>query len=140
MEKLTVTWADDSQKVVLCTYHEDGWVWADFYEALKRQNALIESSSAPIVDVIVDVRSSSWLPKGGSLLTGINKVKVDQHSRQGETIIVGARGMVAAIADVASKLMSKARRPMRFAKTMDEAHELIAQVAASRQTEKTAKN
>jgi hypothetical protein len=137
MEKVTVAWADDSQKVLVCTYQGE-WTWEDFYEALKRQYRMIESSSAPssTVDILVDVRGSNWMPKGGSLMSGINKVKTQQHPRQGETIIVGAKGMVAAIADVASKVLRSSRKAMHFAKTMEDAQILLAQFASRREAER----
>ena len=97
MEKVTVSWFDDSKTAILCTYNGEGWTWEDFFIALEQQKALIESVDHPKVDILVDVRKSTWMPKGGSLLTGMRKVSKEQHPRQGQTIVIGARGMVASI-------------------------------------------
>ena len=138
MEKIKLAWVDDTKRVVLCTYPPEEYSWDDLFDALKRQQAMIESSDLPAVDVIVDVQNSSWLPKGGTLLTGIRKLKEFQHRRQGETVIVGARGFVASMAMVASKLIRPGKQGMYFANDMDQAQKLLKQFDERRQTEKKA--
>jgi hypothetical protein len=138
MEKISVTWADESKTTVLCTYPPEEYSWEELFDALKRQNALIDRSDAPVVDVIVDVRVSNWMPKGGTLLTGIRKLKEHQHQRQGETIIVGARGFVASMAMVASKLLRPGKQGLYFVNSMDEAQKLLKQFDERRQAEKKA--
>lgn len=119
---VSIDWLDSQQRVVLITYHRDGWSWDDFYRVLKQQYEFIDTVSHP-VDVIVDVRNSHWMPRGGSLLSGIRKAE-NPHPRQGRTIIVGATGMVAAIAQTAMKLLSSNRK-FYFASTMDEAKTIL---------------
>lgn len=132
MEKITVSWFDENKTAILCTYNGDGWTWEDFFVALEQQKALIESVDHPQVDIVVDVRNSSWLPKGGSLLTGMKKMSSEHHPRQGQTIVVGARGMVASIASTVSKLMRTSRMEMRFASTMEEAQVMLNYFEATR--------
>jgi hypothetical protein len=119
---VTIDWLDDQKKTVLITYHRDGWSWDDFYRVLKQQYDLIDTVSHT-VDVIVDVHNSHWMPRGGSLLSGIRKAE-NPHPRQGVTVIVGATGMVAAIAQTAMKLVSS-KRKFHFAATIDEARAIL---------------
>ncbi|MEO8607991.1 MAG: hypothetical protein ABI690_08925 [Chloroflexota bacterium] len=132
MEKITVAWFDDTKNAILCTYNQEGWTWDDFYLALQQQKALIETVDHPKVHIIVDVRKSTWLPKGGSLLTGLKKTTHDHHPRQGEIIIVGARGMVASIASTISNLMTSSRMEMHFAAKMEEVPALLNQLETAR--------
>jgi hypothetical protein len=121
-ELVTIDWLDSQKRIILITYHRDGWSWDDFYRVLKQQYDMIESVPHS-VDVIVDVRESHWMPRGGSLLSGIRKAE-NPHPRQGRTVIVGATGMVAAIAQTAMKLVSS-KRKFYFALTMDEAKTIV---------------
>jgi hypothetical protein len=133
MEKITVSWLDENKTAILCTYNQDGWSWDDFFKALEQQKTLIESVNHPKVNIVVDVRKSSWMPKGGSLLSGMRKFNSERHPRQGQTIVVGARGMVASIARTVSKLMGPSRLEMHFAATMEEMQNLIKQFETNRQ-------
>ncbi|MEO8607992.1 MAG: hypothetical protein ABI690_08930 [Chloroflexota bacterium] len=132
MEKITVSWFDDSKTAILCTYNQEGWTWEDFFVALEQQRALIESVSQPKVDIVVDVRKSTWLPKDGSLLTGMRKFSNERHPHQGQTIVVGARGMVASIASTVSKLMGSSRMEMRFASSMEEVQVMLNHLETTR--------
>jgi hypothetical protein len=131
MEKISVSWLNDSKTAILCTYNQDGWSWEDLYAALVQQKALIETVDRPKVHIIVDVRKSTWLPKGGSILTGMRKMNVERHPRQGQTIVVGARGMVAAIANTVTKMVGTSRVEMHFASTMDEVPAMLNQFEAT---------
>jgi hypothetical protein len=134
MEKITVSWLDDTKTAILCTYNQEGWTWEDFFAALQTQKAMIETVDHPKVHIIVDVRKSTWLPKGGSLLTGMKKMSNERHPRQGQTIIVGSRGMVAAIAGTVAKLMASSRVEMHFASKMEEVPALLSQFETARPT------
>jgi hypothetical protein len=136
VDKITIEWASDAKTVILCIYHQDGWTWEDIFVVLDKQRAMIESSPAPVVDVIVDATNSTWLPRGGSLLGGVRKLTSSQHPRQGHTIIVGARGMVAAIVDVLLKIIGSKRVEFHLTKTRDQADKVVAELQASRQQQK----
>jgi hypothetical protein len=131
MEKISVSWLNDSKTAILCIYNQDGWSWEDLFAALVQQKAMIETVDRPKVHIIVDVRKSTWLPKGGSLLTGMRKMNVERHPRQGQTIVVGARGMVAAIASTVTKMVGSSRVEMRFASTMEDAQAMLNQFEAT---------
>ncbi|HEX2619077.1 MAG TPA: hypothetical protein VHL11_02990 [Phototrophicaceae bacterium] len=128
---ITIDWLNEEKRVLVATYHRDGWTWEDLYEVFKKQKAMIATVDG-IVDVIVDVRNSSWLPKGGSLTSGIRKLTGEQHPRQGHTIIMGAKGMVAVILNSVMKLVGKYRAAFHFTKTMDESLEIIRELQAYR--------
>jgi hypothetical protein len=137
MEKITVSWLDENKTTILCTYNQEGWSWDDFFKALEQQKTLIESVDHPKVNIVVDVRKSSWMPKGGSILSGMRKFNAERHPRQGQTIVVGARGMVASIARTVSKLMGSSRLEMHFASTMEDMQNLLKQFETNRQEKAT---
>ena len=137
MDKVTIEWANDEKTVVLCTYLQDGWTWEDSFKALDAQRALIETSDAPIVDVIIDTRKTNWMPRGGSIISGIRKINSSRHPRQGQTIVVGARGILATMANVMIKMIDSRRREFQFVRTMEEAYSVIANLNAERQRETT---
>jgi hypothetical protein len=133
MDKISLKWATDDKTILLITYNVDGWTWEDSFKALDEQRALIESSPAPVVDVIVDATRSRWMPKGGSILSGIRKVSSSKHPRQGQTIFVGARGILASMADLMMKVLDVRRREFQFADNTERAYEMLAEVKAARQ-------
>jgi hypothetical protein len=132
MENISIVWANPDKTVVLITYENDGWGWQDLYEAVKAQKEFIESVSHPKVDVIIDCRKTGIVPKGGSILTGIRKVTVEHHPRQGHTILVGAHGFPRAMLKVAEKLMGTYRQEFISVDTMEAAYALIHRLTAQR--------
>ena len=138
MDKISVSWANDQKNILMCVYNEDGWTWDDIYKALEQQRVMIESVSTPVVDVIVDATNSSWLPRGGSLVASIRKLNKVQHPRQGNTIIVGAHGMIAVIADTMVRIIGTQGSEFQFAKTIDEAYTMIKSVQARRSQQQKA--
>jgi hypothetical protein len=128
MEKITFSWANPEKTILLCTYNTDDWTWTDFYDAMKRQRELLDTVDHAKVHIIVDVRNSRLLPKGGSLVSGSRSLSDQKHPRQGHTVVVGASNLISAIVNVAGKLMGEHRKEMHLAKTMEEAHETIAQL------------
>lgn len=136
MEKVTVAWANDEQTVVLCRYLEDGWTQEDSFAALAQQRALIESSSAPVVDVLVEGTNIRWMPAGASFIKGMKTIVELRHQRQGVTIFIGAQGILASILTITMSLIDPKRREYHFVKTMDEAYELLEQIKATRQIKK----
>jgi hypothetical protein len=128
MEKIVYSWLDDEKTAILCTYREENWTWDDFYRAFQTQKTMLESVPHTNVHVIVDVRKSHLMPKGGSLLSGIRKLGDQKHPQQGHTIIVGATGMVAAIARMLGKLLGEHRQEVHMVDTMEQAYELLARI------------
>ena len=132
MDKITVSWLDEKQSTVLVTYHVEGWTWQDLLKAFKDQRALIESSDRPVVDIIVDVRKSNFMPKASSLLGVIRNVSIQRHPRQGKTIVVGASMFILSVANAMNRL-SKAQMDFLFVPTMDAANKLLEEIASRRQ-------
>lgn len=126
MEGITYTWFNEDKSILLCTYPENEWTWNDFHAAFHVQNEMIDSVSHPKVHVIVDTRTSRWLPKGGSLLSGIRKLTSLKHPRQGHTVIVGAKGMVATIARIVTNMMGEQKQEIHLVDSMEEAEQIIA--------------
>src|SRR5689334_6102497 len=132
MDKITVSWLDDKKSTVLVTYHVEGWTWQDLLQAFKDQRALIDSSDQPIVDIIVDVRKSNFMPKAHSLLGVVKNVSVQRHPRQGKTIVVGANMFIMNIASAMNKMV-KSQMDFLFVPTMDAALTLLDELVSRRQ-------
>lgn len=128
-ETVTIDWLDDTKHTILVTYQKDGWSWDDFHRVVDEQHKLV-ASVAHTVDVLVDVRKTNWLPKGGSLSSGIRKIN-NIHERQGSTVVVGASGVIAIIARSMMKLVG-GRSKFQFVTTMDDAHALLTSIRERR--------
>lgn len=131
MEKIRYSWFNEEHTVLLCSYNSTDWTWDDFHEAFKTQAEMIDSVDSPEVHVIVDTTSSNWLPKGGSLLSGVHKLTNLKHPRQGHTIIVGAHGIIAAVAKIVTKMMGENRQEVHLINSMDEAEQLVSKLLQS---------
>ena len=132
MDVITYSWFNAEKTVLLCTYGKTEWTWNDFYEAFQIQNEMIDSVSHPKVHIIVDTRASNWLPKGGSLLAGSRKLTSQKHPRQGHTIIVGAKGIIAAVSRVVTNLVGVYQQDVHLVDTMEEAEKLVSEFAKER--------
>jgi len=132
MDKITVSWLDDKQSTVLVTYNVEGWSWQDLLQAFKQQRALIESVDQPVIDIIVDVRKSNFMPKAHSLLGVVKNVSVQRHPRQGKTIVVGANMFILSLANAMNRLI-KSQMDFLFVPTMEDAHKLLDELASRRQ-------
>jgi hypothetical protein len=133
LTEIIVSWANTGQTIVLCTYPVYGWTQEDSFKAIAQQRAMIESSPADIVDVIVDSRQITWLPMKLSFRKGLDKVAQLKHPRQGITVFVVSSGILASMAKVLLSLIDRHGREYFFVTTMDEALEKVAQVSARRQ-------
>ncbi len=125
MDTITYSWFNEEKTVLLCTYPESQWTWDDFHEAFQVQNEMINSVDHPKVHVIVDTTHSHWLPKGGSILSGVGKLTKLKHPRQGHTVVVGAKGILAAFAKMATKAMGENQQEMHLVRTIQEAEKLL---------------
>lgn len=132
MDNISIVWANPDKTIVLITYENDAWGWQDLYEAIKAQKTFIDSVGHPKVDVIIDCHKTGIIPKGGSLLTGIRKVAVEHHPRQGHTIVVGAHGLPRVMLKVAEKLMGTYRQEFISVDTMEAAYDLVERLSAQR--------
>ena len=133
MDKITVSWLDDIKSTVLVTYHVEGWTWQDLLQAFKQQRALIDSVDKPVIDIIVDVRKSNFMPKAHSLLGVIKNVSVQRHPRQGKTIVVGASMFILSVANAMNKMV-KSQMDFLFVPTMDAAITLLDELVSHRQS------
>ena len=125
MNDITYEWFNEEQTVILCTYPPTKWSWNDFFNAFDMQNTMIESVNAAKIIIIVDTRASHWLPKGGTFTSGIKRMTRLKHPRQGDTIIVGAKGLIAAVGRVATKMMGQKQSEIHFVESIEEAENLV---------------
>src|SRR5262245_38696735 len=137
MNKITYEWANDDKTVMLCAYTQPDWAWDDFHEAFKVQSEMLDSVSHTQVHILVDVRNSQLMPKGGTLLSGVKKLDGQKHPRQGHTVVVGAKGIVAAMSNMASKLLGEHRQEFHLVDTMEEANALLTRIMEKTQQTKT---
>ena len=137
MQKITVEWANGRDDLILVTYHTNDWQWTDFADAFEQQRALLDHTSVPVVNIIVDVSNSHIMPKGGSLLSASRNLGKDMHPKQGHTVIVGAKGYIAKILEVVEHFLGKERSKMHIAATLDGAYAMIEQISAQAEKQKT---
>lgn len=130
-EVVTIEWFSDEKQTVLVTYLKDGWTWDDFHRVVDEQYKLVASVDY-VVDILVDVRNTHWMPKGGSLAGGIRKIN-NAHERQGHTVIVGASGVIAIIARSLLKLLGN-RQKFHFVDMMEDATSLLSSLRERRVT------
>ena len=123
-DKISLAWANPEKTILLVTYEKDGWTWQDLYESLKQQKAMIDTVDHK-VHLIVDSRKTSMFPQGGSLLSGIRKITVERHTRQGHIVTVGAHGIVRVMSQIVERLMGEYRQDFHFAETMEDAYAFL---------------
>ena len=130
---IEVTWENEAKTIIQYIY--DGrWTLKDFDEA-RAQAAKLEETVTHRVDVIIDVRNSSLVPTGAiSRGKQVMTTTPSSHPNEAMAIIVGAGPLVRSIYDVVSKVYPEIvrRRGFRFARSMEEAHGIIAQEVATR--------
>ncbi len=128
-KKVSLDWFNDEKTAVLFTY-SPGWTWDDFYPEFTRQNQLFDESDKLIVHVVVDVRNSSLIPKGGALSSLTRRVTSNKHPKMGKTLIVGMSGFMRVMANALARFMGEARREFYYLDTMEEAEKLLKEFAA----------
>ncbi|MEP7286531.1 MAG: hypothetical protein ABI947_12265 [Chloroflexota bacterium] len=124
MSKITYAWINPEKTILLCTYPEPGWSWADLSVAFKQQQNLIEGVGHPVY-VVVDVHKSNWMPSGGSLLSMMRNFKFTRHPNQKDTIIASARGFLVNVVSSLMRLRNESLRDFHLVSTLDEAYALI---------------
>jgi hypothetical protein len=124
MGNITVSWLEAKPSVILATFPVEGWTWQDLTQILKKQYALIDSVDLPVVDVLVDVRNSDFMPKAQSLLSVVRAVLRERHPRQGKLVIVGASTFILSVAKVVSRL-SGGELKLYLVASMEEAYVIL---------------
>jgi len=130
---IEVNW-DNEAKTIITYVYEGRWTLQDFDNA-RLEAAKLEETVTHRVDVIVDVRKSSLVPTG-TISRGKQVITTTpvSHPQEGMAVIVGAGPLVRSIYDVVNKVYPEIvrRRGFRFARSLDEAHSLIAQEVEGR--------
>ena len=130
---IEVSWDNEAKTIVKYVY-EGRWTLQDFDNA-REQAAKLEETVPHRVDVIVDVRNSSLVPTG-TISRGKQVITTTpvSHPSEAMAIIVGAGPLVRSIYDVVSKVYPEIvrRRGFRFARSMEEAREIIAKEVEGR--------
>ena len=130
---IQVSW-ENEEKTIIHYVYDGRWTLQDFDDA-RLEAAKLEETVTHRVDVIVDVRKSSLVPTGAiSRGKQVMTTTPSSHPNEGTAVIVGAGPLVRSIYDVVSKVYPEIvrRRGFRFARSIEEAHDLIAKETAAK--------
>ena len=120
-----VYWHDD-QKTILHQVYEGQCVASDFHKCVNDSYPLV-SSVTHTVDIIVDMTQARFV--GASFLSARNNSETKAQDNQRMAILVGAPGFIKALVNIGKTIAPKTTKNIRFAKTVEEAHSLIAKAS-----------
>ena len=101
------------------------WDLNDYHRAMQQLTDVAKTSGERL-HVIADFTRSPSLPAGA--LTHMSRTSSDT-SRRGLVVVVGANGIVRTIGNVLFRINPVGTRDIYFAKTLDEARDIIARQA-----------
>lgn len=126
---ITVTWDDDEQTRVRCTFQGD-WRWEELYAALDEGEKMAMGASRP-VDAVIDMTHGSPLP-GGAVLNeearqNASKLANRAQPDRGFIAIVGAHPMLKTLFGLFKGLFGKQAEGVFFAESLDDARQKLTQ-------------
>lgn len=126
---IDVFWVNE-EKTILQYDITGRWAWDDlypqYYKALE-----MERSVDHFVDIIIDLRESRSIPP--SVFTHIKNIADRQPDNVGLTVIVSDNRFVKVLMNAGTRAYKKIAEYFQVADTIDEALQLIEQIAAARE-------
>jgi len=129
MSNIELYWDNDQQTVMLCTFAK-GWTWAEMFETLDTIKKVTDQRDYEI-GAIVDVSRGISVP-GGSVFSADTREKAKKMlamgaDGKGPIAIVGAGGMIKAVARGFEMLDRTALQDVYFVDTLNAARRALAE-------------
>jgi hypothetical protein len=121
---IRVYW-ENPQKTIVRYDFEGVWTWDELYAAYYEAIAM-ETSVTHRVDIILDLRYSGRIP--GNVLLHIKNFSEKQPPNVGLSIFVTTNSFLTSLYNTAIKFYAKIAFYFRLTRTVDEAHDMIADV------------
>ncbi|MEO8609040.1 MAG: hypothetical protein ABI690_14215 [Chloroflexota bacterium] len=117
---------DNDEKTIICMEVSGRWTWDEMYQASEMGYTMLESVNH-MVYPIIDFSSSLGMPNNA--ITHARNMMGKQHPRTGMTVFVGANTLFVSLWRIFIRLYALLSREQdfTFAKSLDEAREMIAQ-------------
>ena len=140
MSNIELYWDNDEQTVMLCTFAK-GWTWAEMFETLDTIKQVTEQRDYEI-GAIVDVSRGISVP-GGSVFSADTREKAKKMlamgaDGKGPIAIVGAGGMIKAVARGFEMLDRNALKDVYFVDSLNAARRVMTGRLQPASTEETA--
>lgn len=119
---IRVYWEDAEQTIVRYDF-EGRWTWDELYVAYYQAIAM-ENSVTHRVDIILDMRTSSFIP--ANALLHMKNFSEKQPPNVGLSIFVTTNAFIISLYNTAIKFYAKIAFYFRLVKTLDQAHTMIA--------------
>jgi hypothetical protein len=119
---VTVFWEDPEKTVVRYDF-QGSWTWDELY-AVYYEAIGMEKSVTHRVDVILDMSTSSRIP--GNAILHVKNLAEKQPSNMGISVFVTRNPFIVSMYNMAVRVYGKVAFYFRIAKTLDEAHAMIA--------------
>ena len=117
-----VYWEDANQTIVRYDF-EGRWTWDELYTAYYQAIAM-ENSVTQRVDIILDMRTSAFIP--ANALLHMKNLSEKQPPNVGLSVFVTTNAFVTSLYNTAIKFYAKIAFYFRLVKTLDQAHTMIA--------------
>lgn len=123
---IRIYWEDSDQTIIRYVF-EGRWTWDElygvYYQAIEMENSVTQR-----VDIILDMRTSGFIP--ANALLHMKNFSEKQPPNVGISIFVTSNAFVAALYATAIKFYAKIAFYFRLVKTLDEAHAMIVSTRA----------
>jgi hypothetical protein len=120
---ITVEWDNDAKTVIRFTYVGQ-WDLKQFYDTTEQSNALMASVDHK-VDVILDVRKSSLIPK--NFVSTMRTIRFKTHPHTGSLVLVGGNMFMRTLTNALTGFLGKSQQhPFTMTETLEEARAILA--------------
>jgi hypothetical protein len=122
--KIHLRWLDHDHRVILQTF-EQGWRWADFIEASRLEQQMMDTVDH-LVDIVADGRGVELPDHALTIMPQIAKNSATlNHPNGGRYIVVGVNRMVRTFVEVYMTVFKQHSAKVIFATTFQEAYEIL---------------
>jgi hypothetical protein len=121
---ISVNW-DNPEKTVLTYTIHGRWTWEELYAALDEGRNLMDLTSYPHVDFIVDMTDCNLLP--ANALSHFARMSSKPHPKSGQMVMAGATTFVRALLNVLGRYQGTGVRAQAVmaVQTLDEARAVL---------------